>query len=130
MPENPTCSTCRWWNRLAAEPYIPGECRRHAPVVCPVSDGRRHVTAFPSSMPNDFCGEHDGRSGPGEVAVLDELHHQNDEGLVSACQSSTSTRAAPSVPRHKDPLDDVSDPLHPANPAYPGGLLPDVGLGL
>lgn len=61
MPENPNCSTCRWWETESSScPGAFGECRRHSPLR---SEDREGVRAYPypvwpPTSSQDWCGEH------------------------------------------------------------------------
>jgi hypothetical protein len=49
----PACFNCRYW--APPDAYVPGECRRHPPVVDHVGDD--WLTTWPATNSGDWCGE-------------------------------------------------------------------------
>lgn len=71
----PTCETCKWWNarlsQLSAFKFQSGvgECRKNAPrgPVQSVLTGKQYrhiVNAFPPTVFDDWCGEHQPAAQP------------------------------------------------------------------
>lgn len=54
MPENPSCSTCRWWVPFYEDA---GFCQRHAPRLVVTTTGVAS-SRFPETVGAGFCGEH------------------------------------------------------------------------
>ncbi len=53
-----TCATCRHW-QPGAQAEV-GVCRRNAPIAIAAWAPQANLlkTVWPSTLPNDYCGEH------------------------------------------------------------------------
>lgn len=62
MPNQPTCESCRFWDKEAHEGDAAGYCRIHAPTIAwgqierDPEDG--HLAVFPMTNDDDWCGDH------------------------------------------------------------------------
>ncbi len=70
-----TCSTCRHWQ--AAAQRQSGVCRRNAPIAIAAWAPEANLlkTVWPSTMPNDYCGEH-------KYIIERAAKHPDAEGLA------------------------------------------------
>ena len=53
---NPTCATCRWWEKLPRQPkrtFDIGACHRHPPQTTSVG-----IKCYPLTSRADWCGDH------------------------------------------------------------------------
>ena len=68
-----TCEFCHWWSKRflpgqlmnrnrpgTLMPFALGECRKKAPGMQPMEDGRM-FTRWPTTKAEDFCAEHQPR---------------------------------------------------------------------
>ncbi len=93
---NPTCVTCRFWQRAGAVAgHAVGRCRRHAPQAAASGENGVARAHYPLTTDADWCGDHAAAANGNPAPVETSEPRSAAELLAQARAAASGARGTP-----------------------------------